>query len=123
MKQSFKVGHIVQDGTFVSSIDKIEGDVALLAKNYATKLEKLTPVAIRGGFDTGIILDNIIPIRASIIAPGQKAPIRRPKSYIECDIEEETIVSIIETNGFRFIHELQDWIAQNAPDYFLRTIV
>ena len=43
MKQSFKVGHIVQDGTFVSSIDKIEGDVALLAKNYATKLEKLTP--------------------------------------------------------------------------------
>lgn len=123
MKQIFKVGHIVQDGTFVSSIDKIEGDMVILSKNYVTKLEKVAPVVIRGGKDSGIILDNIIPIRASIIAPGQKAPIRRQKSYIECDIEGETIVSIIETNGFRFIHELQDWIAQNAPDYFLRTKV
>lgn len=120
MKENFKVGHIVQDGTFISSIEKIEGEFVFLTKNYVTKLEKITPVEILGGFDTEIILDNIIPVRASIIAPGQTTPIRKQKSYIECDIEGVTIASIVETNGFRYIHELQNWIAQNAPDYFIR---
>lgn len=119
MNRQFKVGDIVQDGTFVSSIKKIEGEYAILARNYEVKLEKLEPVEIRGGFDNGIVLESIIPVRASIVAPGQSVPIRKPKPYIECEIDERTIVSIIEENGFRFIHELQDWIVQNAPDYFL----
>ena len=119
MNRQFKVGDIVQDGTFVSSIKKIEGEYAILARIYEVKLEKLEPVEIRGGFDNGIVLESIIPVRASIVAPGQSVPIRKPKPYIECEIDERTIVSIIEENGFRFIHELQDWIAQHAPDYFL----
>ena len=120
MKENFKVGHIVQDGTFVSSIKKIEGEYVLLAKSYVTKLENVVPVEIRGGLDIGIILDNIIPVRASVLAAGQKTPIRKQNPYIECDIEGESIASIIETNGFKYIHELQDWITQNAPDYSLR---
>ena len=116
MKIRFKVGNIVQDGTLVSSIKKIEGEYAYLAKKYKVKLEKLVPVEIGGDFDNGIVLNSIIPIRASIVAPGKSVPIRKPKSYIECEIGETTIASIIETNGFKYIHELQDWLAKQAPD-------
>ena len=121
IKQS-KVGDIVQDGTFVSSITKIDGETVILAKNYETKLEKLVPVEIRGGFDNRIVLENIISVRASIIAPGLGLPRRKQNPYIECDIEGRTIVSIIETNGFNYIHELQNWLLDNAPDYYLMKI-
>ena len=119
MKRKFKVGDIVQYGTFVSSIKLIEGDYAVLARNYEVELEKLNPVEIQGGFDNGIILTSIIPVRASIVAPGQSVPIRKSKCYIECEIGEKTVISIVEANGFRYIHELQDWIDQHAHDYFL----
>ena len=124
MKQFFKVGHIVQYGTFVASIEKIEGENVYLNNKHVTQLERLAPVKIRGGFDTWIVLDNNNPVRASITPTGESVPTRsKPKLYLESDIDGKNIVSIIETNGFRFIHELQDWIAKNAPDYFLRTIV
>ena len=122
MKQFFKVGHIVQYGTFVASIEKIEGENVYLNNKHVTQLERLAPVKIRGGFDTWIVLDNNNPVRASITPAGDPVPTRsKPKLYLESDIDGKNIVSIIETNGFRFIHELQDWIAKNAPDYFLRT--
>lgn len=120
MKRQFKVGDIVQDGTFVSSIKKIEGDSAFLTRNYEVKLEKLVPVEIRGGFDNGIVLGSTIPTRARLISPGKSVLIMKLKPYIECDVDEKSIVSIIEANGFKYIHELQDWLSHNAPDYDLR---
>ena len=119
MNRQFKVGDIVQDGTHVSSIESIEGEFAILARNYEVKLDKLSPVEIRGGFDNRIVLKSIIPVRAPIVSPGQNVPIRKPKCYIESGIDKKDIASIVDTNGFEYIHELQDWIAQNAPDYFL----
>ena len=119
MKRIFKVGDIVQDGTFVSSIKSIEGEYAYLARNYEVKLERLNPVEIRGGFDNNIVLESIIPMRAPIVTPGKSVPIKKPKHYSENEIGEKTVVSIVESNGFRFIHELQDWIALHAPEFFL----
>lgn len=123
MKQKFKVGDIVQDGTFVSSIKKIENEIAFLTKNYDVTLENLTPVVIGGGFDGRIVLDSIIPMRASYVASGSAVPIRRPKHYLESSIDDIPIASIIEEHGFKYVHELQDWVAKNVPDYFLRMII
>ena len=120
MEKHFKVGDIVQDGTFVSSITKIDGEMAILSKNYETKLNNLEPVEIRGGFDNGIILVSRTLPRASLIAPGKSIPIKKPKHYIESDIEGNSVKSIIERNGFKYIHELQDWLLYNVPDYYLK---
>ena len=83
-------------------------------------MEKLVPVEIRGGFDNGIVLGSTIPTRARLISPGKSVPIMKLKPYIECDVDEKSVVSIIEANGFKYIHELQDWLSHNAPDYYLR---
>ena len=120
MNRQFRIGDIVQDGTFVSSIKSIDGENVVLARNYEVKLERLSPVEIRGGLDNGIILESVIPVRASIVAPGKSVPIRKSKPYIESEIGEKTIVSIVEANGFRYVHELQDWITLHAPEFSLR---
>lgn len=118
--RQFKVGDIVQNGTYVSSIKKIENEIAVLAKNYEVNLEKLTPVEIGKEFDKGIVLDCVEPMRAPIVAPGTTVPLRQPKYYLNKSINGTSMVSIIEENNLRYIHELQDWIAQNASDYVLR---
>lgn len=120
MENKFKIGDIVREGTFVSSIKKIENGKAILAKNYEVKLEKLSQVEIYGVFDSGIVLDNVIPVRAPIIASGERIPIRKTISYLENSIDGKTIASIVKENNFTVVSELQDWISQNAPEYFLR---
>lgn len=120
MIREFKVGDIVCSGTFVSSIKKIENGRATLAKNYEVKLERLSQVEINGGFDAGIVLDSKIPVRASIIASSARIPIRKTISYLESSIDGKTIASIVEENNFTIVSELQDWMSQNSPDFFLR---
>ena len=121
MRKEFKVGDIVREGTFVSSIKKIENGKATLFKNNEVDLERLSQVEIFGGLDRCIVLDCIIPIRASCIAPGAQTPIRKSISYIEDSIGKKSIISIIEENGFTVVSELQDWLSQNSPEFLLRT--
>ena len=121
MNREFKEGDIVRDGTIVASIKKIVDGKAILAKNQEVMIERLSQVEINGAYDSGIVLDSIIPVRASIIAPGEKAPIRKTIPYIDSSINGRPIISIIKEHGFSFVSELQDWIAQNEPDFFLRT--
>lgn len=120
MIREFKVGDIVCSGKFVSSIKKIENGRATLAKNYEVKLERLSQVEINGGFDAGIVLDSKIPVRAPIVASGERIPIRKTISYLESSIDGKTIASIVEENNFTIVSELQDWMSQNSPDFFLR---
>lgn len=121
MDREFKEGDIVRDGTIVASIKKIVDGKAILAKNQEVMIERLSQVEINGAYDSGIVLDSIIPVRASIIAPGEKVPIRKRIPYINSNINGRSIISIIKENEFSFVSELQDWIAQNEPDFFLRT--
>jgi hypothetical protein len=121
MNREFKEGDIVRDGTIVASIKKIVDGKAILAKNQEMMIERLSQVEINGAYDSGIVLDSIIPVRASIIAPGEKAPIRKTIPYIDSSINGRPIISIIKEHGFSFVSELQDWIAQHEPDFFLRT--
>ena len=120
MENKFKIGDIVREGTFISSIKKIENGKAILAKNYEVKLERLSQVEINGGFDAGIVLDSKIPVRAPIVASGERIPIRKTISYLESSIDGKTIASIVEENNFTIVSELQDWMSQNSPDFFLR---
>ena len=121
MDREFKEGDIVRDGTIVASIKKIVDGKAILAKNQEVMIERLSQVEINGAYDSGIVLDSIIPVRASIIASGEKAPIRKTIPYIDSSINGRPIISIIKEHGFSFVSELQDWIAQHEPDFFLRT--
>lgn len=121
MNREFKEGDIVRDGTIVASIKKIVDGKAILAKNQEMMIERLSQVEINGAYDSGIVLDSIIPVRASIIAPGEKALIRKTIPYIDSSINGRPIISIIKEHGFSFVSELQDWIAQHEPDFFLRT--
>lgn len=121
MNREFKEGDIVRDGTIVASIKKIVDGKAILAKNQEMMIERLSQVEINGAYDSGIVLDSIIPLRASIIAPGEKAPIMKTIPYIDSSINGRPIISIIKEHGFSFVSELQDWIAQHEPDFFLRT--
>lgn len=121
INREFKEGDIVRDGTIVASIKKIVDGKAILAKNQEVMIERLSQVEINGAYDSGIVLDSIIPVRASIIAPGEKPPIRKTIPYFDSSINGRSIISVIKENGFSFVSELQDWIAQNEPDFFLRT--
>ena len=71
MQREFKVGDIVREVTFVSSIKKIENGKATLAKNYEVDVERLAQVDINSFFDQCIVLDSVIPVRASYIGPGE----------------------------------------------------
>ena len=121
MQREFKVGDIVREGTFVSSIKKIENGKATLAKNYEVDVERLAQVDISSFFDKCIVLDCVIPVRASYIGPGGQTPMRKSIPYLDGSIDGESIISIIKGNGFTIVSELQDWLSQNAPDYYLRT--
>lgn len=121
MQRAFKIGDIVREGTFVSSIKKIQNGKATLAKKHEADVESLSQVEINGSFDQCIVLDCVIPVRASYIAPGGQIPIRKSIPYLESSIDDKPIISIIKENGFTIVSELQDWLAQNAPDYYLRT--
>ena len=105
MENKFKIGDIVREGTFISSIKKIENGKAILAKNYEVKLERLSQVEINGGFDAGIVLDSKIPVRAPIVASGERIPIRKTISYLESSIDGKTIASIVEENNFTIVSE------------------
>ncbi len=119
MKKKFVIGDIVQDGTLVSTIKKIESGYAVLAKNYEVPLERLNSVEIGSGKDNGIVLE-CENLRAPIVAPGKSVPIRIPKPYLENWIDGKmAILSIVQQNAFRYVDELQDWIRKNAPDYYL----
>ena len=50
----FVTGDIVQDGTLVSTIKRIENGHAVLTKNYEVTLERLNSVEIGSGKDNGI---------------------------------------------------------------------
>ena len=120
MKKEFVIGDIVQDGTLVSTIKKIENGYAILAKNYVVPLEKLNSVEIGSGKDSGIVLEweNL---RAPIIAPGKSAPMHNPKPYLENEIDDKTSISfIVKSKGFKYVDELQEWLRENAPDCYLR---
>lgn len=120
MKKKFVTGDIVQDGTFVSTIKKIGNGYAVLAKNYEVPLERLNSVEIGSGKDNGIVLE-CENLRAPIVAPGKCAPIRNPKPYLENWIDGKiSISSIVESKGFKYVDELQDWLRENAPDCYLR---
>ena len=121
MNREFKVGDIVREGTFVSSIKKIENGKATLAKNYEANVERLSHVEINGSFDQCIVLDCVIPVRASCIGPGGLTPMRKSIPYLDSSIDGKSISSIIKENGFTIVSELQDWLSQNSPDFFLRT--
>jgi hypothetical protein len=120
MKKKFVTGDIVQDSTLVSTIKKIVNGYAVLAKNYEVPLEKLDSVEIGSGKDNGIVLE-CENLRAQIISPGKSAPIRNPKPYLKNWIDDKTsISSIIESKGFKYVDELQDWLRENALDCYLR---
>ena len=120
MKKNFVIGDIVQDGTLVSTIKKIENGYVVLAKNYEIPLEKLDSVEIGSGKDNGIVLESS-NLRAPLVAPGKSVPIRNQKPYLENWIDDKTsISSIIESKGFKYVDELQDWLRENAPDCYLR---
>ncbi len=120
MKKKFVTGDIVQDSTLVSTIKKIVNGYAVLAKNYEVPLEKLDSVEIGSGKDNGIVLE-CENLRAQIISPGKSAPIRNPKPYLENWIDDKkSISSIIESKGFKYVDELQDWLRENALDCYLR---
>ena len=120
MKKEFVIGDIVQDGTLVTTIKKIENGYAVLAKNYEVPLEKLNSVEIGSGKDNRIILE-CENLRASIVSPGKSVPIRIPKPYLENWIDDKaSISSIVESEGFKYVDELQDWLRENAPDCYLR---
>lgn len=121
MKTRLEIGDIVQSGVLVSSIKKIENGVATLANNNEVMFEKLIPVEIGKGKDQGIILE-CKNLRAPIVATGKGVPIRNPKPYLESWIDGEiSIISIVESNGFKYVDELQYRLKENAPDFFLRT--
>ena len=84
-------------------------------------VERLSNVEIKGSFDQCIVLDCVIPVRASYIRPGGKTPMRKRIHYLDSSIDGISIISIINENGFTIVSELQDWLSQNAPDYYLRT--
>ena len=121
MTNVFKVGDIVREGSFVSSIKKIENGKATLTKNYDANVERLSQVEINGSFDQYIVLDCVNPIRASYISPGGQTPMRKSIHYLDSSIDGISIISIIKENGFTIVSELQDWLSQNSPDYYLRT--
>ena len=121
MQREFKVGDIVREVTFVSSIKKIENGKATLAKNYEADVERLSHVEIKGSFDQCVVLDCVIPVRASYIRPGGQTPMRKSIPYKDSSIDGKSITSIIKENGFTIVSELQDWLSHNAPDYYLRT--
>jgi len=119
MKKKFVIGDIVQDGTLVSTIKKIENGYAVFAKKYEVSLERLHSVKIGSGKDNGIVME-CKNLRAPIVAPRKSVPIRTPKPYLENWIDGKmSILSIVQQNGFRYVDELQDWIRENAPDYYL----
>lgn len=120
MKKEFIIGDIVRKGSYVASIKKIEDGKATLGKNVVVALERLSQVEINGNYDQGIILECKFPYRAPIIAPVKQIPVRKTIPYLENTIEGKSIASIIKENGFTVVSELQDWIRQNAPDFFLR---
>ena len=121
MNREFKVGDIVREGTFVSSIKKIENGKATLAKNYEANVERLSQVEINGSIDHCIVLDCVIPVSASYIGPGGQTPMRKSIPYLDSSIDGKSISSIIKENGFTIVSELQEWLSQNSPDFFLRT--
>ena len=121
MTKDFKVGDIVRKGTYVSSIKKIENEKATLAKNYEVDVKRLSHVEINGSYDRCIVLDCLIPLRASYIASGGQTPIRKSTPYLDGSTGKKSITSIIEENGFTIVSELQDWLSQNSPEFFLRT--
>ena len=120
MEREFKVGDIVREGTFVSSIKKIENGKATLAKNYEVDVERLSQVEINGSFDQRIVLDCVNPVRASYIAPGGQTPMRKSIHYLDSSIDGISIISIIKEKGFTLVSELQEWLSQNTPVYYLR---
>ena len=120
MKKEFVIGDVVQDGTLVSTIKKIENGYVVLAKNYEVPLERLNSVEIGSGKDNGIVLEYE-NLRAQIVSPGKSVPIRNPKPYLENWIDDKTsISSIVESKGFKYVDELQGWLRENAPDCYLR---
>ena len=120
MKKKFVIGDIVQDGTFVSTIKKIENGYAVLGMNYEVPLERLYSVKIGSGKDNGIVL-GCENLRASIVSPGKSVPMRNLKPYLENWVDNITsISSIVESKGFKYVDELQDWLRENAPDCYLR---
>ena len=120
MKKQFEIGDIVQDGVLVAAIRKIENGNAVLSKNYEVPLERLNSVEIGSGKDYEIVLE-CENLRASIVSPGKSVPIRNPKPYLENWIDDKTsISSIIESKGFKYVDELQDWLRENALDCYLR---
>lgn len=119
MKKKFVIGDIVQDGTFVSTIKKIENGYAL-GMNYEVPLERLNSVKIGSGKDNGIVLE-CENLRAPIVSPGKSVPKRNLKPYLENWVDNITsISSIVESKGFKYVDELQDWLRENAPDCYLR---
>lgn len=118
MKKKYLIGDIVQDGTLVSSIKKIENGYAVLAKNYEVPLEKLSSVEIGSGKDSGIVLE-CENLRAPIVASRKSVPIRTSKPYLANWIDGMSILSIVQQNAFKHVDELQDWIRENAPDCYL----
>lgn len=120
MKKKFVIGDIVQDGTFVSTIKKIENGYAVLGMNYEVPLERLNSVKIGSGKDNGIVLE-CENLRASIVSPGKSVPMSNLKPYLENWVDNITsISSIVESKGFKYVDELQDWLRENAPDCYLR---
>ena len=120
MKEVFKEGDIVRKGTFVSSIKKIVKGKAILGDNNEVELERLSQVEICGGYDDEIIL-ACSTMRAPAVASGEPIPLWKRIAYKGSSIEGKSIVSIIEENGFTVVSELQNWMAQNAPEFYLRT--
>ena len=120
INKEFVIGDIVQDGTLVSTIKRFENGYAVLAKNYEVPLERLNSVEIGSGKDNGIVFE-CENLRAPIVSPGKSVPIRNPKPYLENWIDDKTsISSIVESKGFKYVDELQDWLRENAPDCHLR---
>lgn len=120
MKREFKLGDIVKDGTIVSSIKAIKDGNAVLFKDCKVDINKLLPVEIEAFSCQNVILDSSIPLRAPIVPAGKSVPRWRPRPFYECSIEGKEIQSIIDENGIKYVHELQDWLSQHYPEFFLK---
>lgn len=118
MERTFKEGNYVLHETDVCTIVKIDNEVAYLSNGLRIKISDIKPIAFYSGYDAGIMISFSIPVRASIVGIGNVGPRRNfLKPYLKANIHGKTITSIIDEEGLRYLHQLQNWVNIHGKDY------
>lgn len=121
MKRSVKIDDIMTDGNRVFSIRCVEDSKAILDNGDIVEIDELYPVKIYSGIDECIILCG--PMVRAQVNYKKMHYFTIKKTYYKDFIERDySIASIIEANHFEYVHELQDWLAENEPDFSLKLL-